>query len=178
MKLAELSELRFGYDAVGSTRYDEVPAGYHRLKVRERLGTGDEVFRRAVEALFEWRMHRAGGFGTNADGRAEIGVNVLSRLGVGPVGLPVPCRVVWTVEEEDRAGFGYGTLQGHPQAGEESFVVTREADGIWFTVLAYSRGATWYTRLGGRITRSAQQLAARHYIRTLRKLATGPGESA
>jgi uncharacterized protein (UPF0548 family) len=39
--------------------------------------------------------------------------------------------VVWTVDEPNRIGFGYGTLQGHPESGEESFVVSREDDDSW-----------------------------------------------
>jgi len=186
MKLEDLARLRFSYDAVGSTRYDETPQGYHRLEYRDRIGAGDEVFRRAGEALLGWRMHRAAGVPMTAtDTPPTIGTNSLGRLGAGMVvgrlrtlsplgtlGLPVPCRVVWTVDEPDRIGFAYGTLDGHPESGEESFVVTREPDGIYFTVRAYSRPATWYTRLGGPATRKAQQLAARRYTGALRRLST------
>ncbi|TDD27166.1 DUF1990 domain-containing protein [Kribbella turkmenica] len=186
MKLEDLDDLRFTYHAVGSTRYGETPPGYHRMEYRARLGEGDEVFHRAGEALLNWRMHRTAGLPMTAtDTPATIGTNSLGRLGVGmlvgrlrtaiPIGLvgfPVPCRVVWTVDEPDRVGFAYGTLEGHPASGEESFVVTSEPDGIHFTVRAYSRPATWYTRLGGPLTRRAQQQAARRYTRSLRRLAT------
>jgi hypothetical protein len=74
---------------------------------------------------------------------------LLKASALGLRGLPVPCRVVWTVDEPDRIGFTYGTLQGHPAAGEESFVVTREPDGIYFTIRAYNRAAACYARLGG-----------------------------
>ena len=36
MKLDDLAALRFNYDVVGSTRYDETPEGYHRLEHRAR----------------------------------------------------------------------------------------------------------------------------------------------
>jgi uncharacterized protein (UPF0548 family) len=186
MRLEDLDQLRFSYDVVGSTRYDETPPGYHRLEYKARIGEGDEVFRRAGEALMNWRMHRIAGLPMTAtDSPATIGTNSLGRLGAGMlvgrlrtmtplglVGLPVPCRVVWTIDEPDRVGFAYGTLQGHPESGEESFVVTREPDGIHFTIRAYSRPATWYTRLGGAVTRQAQLKAARRYASTLRRLAT------
>ncbi|NOL45545.1 DUF1990 domain-containing protein [Kribbella sandramycini] len=179
-----MRQARFNYDAIGSTRYDETPAGYHRLEHRARLGAGNEVFQRAGEALMTWRMQRRAGLPFTADGRADAGVNALGQLGVGMVvgrlrtavplalvGLPIPCRVVWTVEEPDRIGFAYGSLQGHPEAGEESFVVTREVGGIYFTVKAYSRAAAWYARLGGPATRTVQRLAARRYANSLRRLA-------
>lgn len=186
MKLEDLAGLRFSYDVVGSTRYDETPQGYHRLEYRTRIGAGNEVFARAGQALLHWRMHRAAGLPMTAtDTPPTIGTNALGRLGPGlligrlrtlsPLGLlgfPVPCRVVWTVDEPDRVGFGYGTLEGHPASGEESFVVTREPDGVHFTIRAYSRSATWYTRLGGPATRKAQQYAARRYATALQRLAT------
>ncbi|MGW1340252.1 DUF1990 family protein [Kribbella sp. NPDC002412] len=186
MKLEDLDHLRFTYDVVGSTRYDETPPGYHRMEYKTRIGTGDEVFRRAGEALLTWRMHRTAGLPMTAtDTPATIGANTLGRLGagmligrlrtalpIGHLGLPVPCRVVWTVDEPDRIGFAYGTLQGHPASGEESFVVTREPDGIYFTIRAYSRPATWYTRLPGPLTQKAQHQAARRYANALRRLAT------
>lgn len=168
MKLDDLPQLHFSYDVVGSTRYDETPAGYHRLEHRARLGEGDEVFRRAGEALLAWRMQPLAGVPFTTDGPAAVGVNALGRLGP----LPIPCRVVWTVDEPDRIGFAYGTLQGHPESGEESFVVTRKSDGIYFTVTAYSRPAAWYARLGGPATRLMQGLAARRYSSALRRLAT------
>lgn len=186
MKLEDLNGLRFSYDVVGSTRYDETPPGYHRLEYKARIGEGDEVFRRAGEALLNWRMHRTAGLPMKStDSPVVIGANSLGRLGagmligrlrtvspLGMLGLPVPCRVVWIVDEPERIGFAYGTLQGHPESGEESFVVTREPDGIHFTIRAYSRPATWYTRLGGPATRKAQSLAARRYANALRRLAT------
>jgi uncharacterized protein (UPF0548 family) len=186
MKLEDLAQRRFNYDVIGSTRYDETPPGYHRLEHRELIGTDDEVFHRAGEALLRWRMHRAAGLPmTASDTPPEIGTNTLGRLGpgvlvgrlrtlspLGAIGFPVPCRVVWTVDEPDRIGYAYGTLEGHPAAGEESFVVTRDPDGIHFTVRAYSRAATWYSRLGGSATRVAQRYIARRYTAALRRLST------
>jgi uncharacterized protein (UPF0548 family) len=168
MRLDDLPQLHFSYDVIGSTRFVETPAGYHRLEHRARLGAGDEVFRRAGEALLAWRMQRLAGVPFTAEGPAAVGVNALGRLGP----LSIPCRVVWTVDEPDRIGFAYGTLEGHPESGEESFLVTREPDGIYFTVTAYSRPATWYARLGGPATRKLQGLAAKRYADALRRLAT------
>lgn len=181
MKLEDLAGLRFTYDEVGSTQYDETPEGYHRLEYRERLGAGDEVFQRAADALLTWRMHRGAGIPVTAtDTPPQVGTDSLARLGPGmlirrlrtQVGLPVPCRVVWVVNEPDRIGFAYGTLEGHPEAGEESFLITRDPDGIHATVRAYSRPATWYTHLAGPITRKAQHYAATRYTAALRRIAT------
>ncbi|WP_328313157.1 DUF1990 domain-containing protein [Streptomyces sp. NBC_00442] len=89
--------------------------------------------------------------------------------------LVIPCRVVWTVRSAERIGFAYGTLPGHPECGEESFVVGREADGlVWFEVAAFSRPATWYARLGGPLTRLLQDLATRRYLRAVAAAAVRP----
>lgn len=182
MQLDDLAGLRFTYDEVGSTQYDETPEGLHRLEYRERIGTGDEVFRRAADALLTWRMHRAAGLPVTAtDTPPQVGTNSLGRIGPGmllrrfrtstQLGLPVPCRVVRVIDEPDRIGFAYGTLEGHPEAGEELFLVTRDADDVYITIRAYSRPATWYTRLAGPVTRRAQHYAAGRYAAALRRLA-------
>jgi uncharacterized protein (UPF0548 family) len=182
MRLEELAHRRLTYDEVGSTQSDELPDGLYRLDHRERLGEGDEVFQRATEALLTWRMHRAAGIPVIAtDTPPQVGTNTLGRLGPGMLipalrtrtrlGLPVPCRVVLVVDEPDRKGFAYGTLEGHPEAGEESFLITRAPDGVHLHIRAYSRSSTWYTRLAGPLTRKAQYYAAKRYAAALRRLA-------
>ncbi|MGZ0148608.1 DUF1990 family protein [Kribbella sp. WER1] len=179
MKLDELAGLQLTYDEVGCTRYDETPDGYHRLEHRERLGDGDEVFERAADALLAWRMQRAAGLPMTATASPpQVGTNALGLLGPRAIskrlrsrlGISVPCRVVWTVDEPDRVGFAYGTLEGHPESGEESFLVTRDAEGVYVAIRAYSRPASWYTRLAGPVARKAQHFAATRYAAALRRL--------
>src|SRR5262245_5631134 len=63
---------------------------------------------------------------------AEPGAVVVTGLRLGGVWVLFPCRVVWTVDEADRGGFADGTLPGHPESGEEAFVVERdEAGAVW-----------------------------------------------
>ncbi|NGN70487.1 DUF1990 domain-containing protein, partial [Streptomyces sp. A7024] len=83
---------------------------------------------------------------------------------------------VWAEEGDARGGFGYGTLSGHPEVGEESFVVELAADGdVYFTVTAFSRPAAWYARAGGPVVPVMQRLYARQLARTLRRLAVAAG---
>ncbi|WP_329139212.1 DUF1990 domain-containing protein [Streptomyces sp. NBC_01476] len=156
------------YPTVGMTATGQAPPpGFHALRVRVPLGAG--TYERAVEALFTWRMHRATPFlRVPAEvPEAAPGVRVLLRM--GPV--TAPCQVVWTVEEKNRTGFAYGTLPGHPECGEEAFVLRRDPDGsAGFTVLAFSRPATWYLRAAGPCGRSAQRAIAHQYARALRRL--------
>ncbi|MEU6573901.1 DUF1990 domain-containing protein [Streptomyces sp. NPDC046805] len=167
----------FTYEPVGATRehLTACPPGFHPLHVRTRIGEGERVFRRAAEALLTWEMHRAMGVGIDATAdRAAPDVDVTVSL----AGLvKAPCRIVWTAEEPRRAGWAYGTLEGHPECGEEAFVVDRTGDGtVWLTVAAFSRPAKWYARAAGPAGRGFQHVYARRCGSVLRKLCAGEEE--
>src|SRR5262245_57485179 len=119
-----------------------------------------------------FRMHRATGVRVAATAEsAAPGVEVVVRLGVGPLRIAAPCRIVWTVSDPSRIGFGYGTLPGHPERGEESFVVHRDADGqVWLTVTAFSRPGRWYTAAAGPVVPLLQSAYARLLGATMRRL--------
>jgi len=52
----------------------------------------------------------------------------------------IPARVVYVIDEPARKGFAYGTLPGHPERGEEAFVVERRSDdSVWLVIRAFSR---------------------------------------
>ena len=160
-----MSELT--YPEVGATGHDVLPVGYHHLRESLVLGTGDEVFAAAVEALMTWRMHeRAGVRKVSGPGRAALGADV--RFGF--LGQPIPCRVVEVVVEPDRRGFAYGTLPGHPEIGEERFLIERNgvSGQVMARVTAFSRPGTWRTRVIGPIGRLVQKLMARRYLKALR----------
>lgn len=166
------------YSFPGATREPgPLPAGFRFLSRRALLGTGDAVFTAAAARVRHWDMFRSAGLRVRGASAVAEGVDVAVGLGVGPVRLWAPCRVVWVVDEPNRYGFGYGTLPGHPERGEEAFIVDREADGrVWFEVRAISRPATWYARLGGPLNRSAQWWTAGRYVRGLRRLVAAPAD--
>jgi uncharacterized protein (UPF0548 family) len=165
-----MSELT--YPEVGATAQDRLPSGYRHVRRRVRLGD-DEVFAAAATGLMTFAMNRAAGLRpTTSAPRAAVGVTVTSRLGFGPVAIAAPCRIVWTVDEPERAGFGYGTLPGHPEIGEEAFVVARETDGVWFSVVAFSRPGAWYARLGAPVGRWLQDYVTTRYTTAMRRVAT------
>ncbi|MET9610209.1 DUF1990 domain-containing protein [Streptomyces sp. NPDC006512] len=160
------------YPDRGATRRRPLPAGYHHLHHRTPIGHGREVFEAAGAAVREFRMHRATGASVRADGPAVPGARVEVGLGVGRLRITVPCEVIWVPDAPDRAGFAYGTRAGHPESGEESFLVELAEDGtVWFEVTAFSRPAAWYTRLGGPLVPVLQLGYARLLGRHLRRLA-------
>lgn len=159
------------YPEVGATAEpDALPPGYRHLRYRTCLGRAD--LDAAAEAVLTWRLHRAAGVHIDASAdRAVPGVHVTSRLGIGPLRIAAPCRVVAVVDEPDRRGFSYGTVAGHPATGEESFTVERAADGrVWFAVTAFSRPARLSMRAAGPVAPLLQRAFAARLGRRLRGL--------
>jgi uncharacterized protein (UPF0548 family) len=145
-----------------------LPGEFRHLRFTARIGSGQPVLQAAGEAIMTWQLHRKAGVRPQPSApRAAPGVTVVSR-----VPIKAPCVVVWVVERPDRIGFGYGTMDGHPFTGEESFTAWIDAAGdVWFTVIAFSRPARWFTKVAGPIAPVFQHLYARRMARILRKLA-------
>ncbi|MGH1551574.1 DUF1990 domain-containing protein [Streptomyces sp. L7] len=139
------------------------------MYVRTRIGEGEKVFRRASEAVLTWELHRELGVGIEASAeKAAPGVDVTVTL-AGLIKAPAASSGRW--RNTAGSGWAYGTLPGHPECGEEAFVVDRTGDGtVWLTVSAFSRGAKWYARLGGPATRGLQHAYARRIGSTLRQM--------
>ncbi len=156
------------YPEVGATR-GALPPGYRHLERTRSIGRGDVDFERAAEAVMHWGVQRGAGLHVRADSeRAATGERVTVRLGVGRWGVDAPCVVVYTLEEPHRQGFAYGTLAGHPEQGEELFLVERQADdGVTLTVRAFSRPAVWWTRASGPAGRLVQRAVTQRYLRSL-----------
>lgn len=173
-ELARVHRAGLTYAEVGATR-GELPEGYRRQRRAVRLGRGDGVLARAAEGVLGWRMHTGAGLLVAATSPvAAVGVEVALAVPLGPVWRLAPCRVTWTLDEPDRRGFGYGTLPGHPEAGEESFVVERDASGeVVFRLAVFSRLAWWDSRLIPPASRAVQVLFTRRYERAVRRLAAG-----
>src|SRR5205814_9021796 len=164
----------FTYSEVGATRDAALPDGYRHVRRHERLGVGESTLRRAATALANWDMQRGAGLSIRSSGPAGPGVRVASGIGVGPLRVWAPCEVVWFRDEPDRYAYGYGTLPGHPECGEEAFDVRLDADGqVWFDIRAFSRPAAWYARLGVPVVNRLQDLVTDRYVAALRRLAAG-----
>lgn len=158
----------FTYLEVGGTR-GTLPAGYQHIDRTRALGRGESEFLRTAAALMNWDLHRLAGLTVVTTGaRADVGVEVVVGLGVWHLVVRAPCRVVYTVDEPRRRGFAYGTLPGHPEAGEELFLVEWRADDVvTVTVRAFSRPALWWSRLGRPIGRRVQARVTERYLDAL-----------
>jgi uncharacterized protein (UPF0548 family) len=165
---SSLESRAFSYPEVGATR-GLLPAGYHYVRRSAGLGSGRPVFDAAVQRLMTWQAQKGAGLRVEPGAPvAAPGVDVLLGFGFGPLRVPVPCRVVYVVEEDARRGFAYGTLAGHPESGEEAFMVTIDPEGrVAVEIVAFSRPATWLTRFAGPAGRFVQRRTTDRYIRAL-----------
>ena len=142
-----------------------MPAGYRTLDRGRVLAA--KAYEDAVEDLMGWRIHQRAGLHVRASGDVTPDAVVVLRLGVGRAGIQAPCRVVYTVDEPDRGGFAYGTLPGHPEAGEEAFLIERSASGVvTFRIRAFSRPASTLARVAGPAGRWLQDLITVRYLRS------------
>lgn len=170
MRLADLANVPLTYQPQGRTLDGAMPDGFHHLELERRLGRGDAAYERAAQAVMTYAAQRGIGLRPVATApRAAVGVDILSRLVV----MPVPCRVVWTVEEPRRTGFGYGTLAGHVESGEEGFLVERRGEDVYAVVRAYSNPAWAVARVAGPLLWRGQHLAALGYLRAIQRAADG-----
>ena len=166
MDLATLEELALTYREVGATAAGELPTGYDHQHVERRIGTGQQRFEQAADAVMHWGMQRGSGLRVQASSEvAVVDAVLVVRMGF----LPAPCRVVYVVDEPDMRGFAYGTLPGHPESGEERFVVRRDptTSAVYAEVSAFSRPATWWSKAGGPLVRVAQRVIVRRYLRAV-----------
>jgi uncharacterized protein (UPF0548 family) len=161
-RAAALKSAPFTYAEVGATQ-GALPPGYRTISRRVRITTG---FDEAVDRLLGWQVQVASGFRVLASS-ARVEPDSVVELRLGPI--KVPCRVVYVVDEPTRQGFAYGTLPGHPERGEEAFVLDRNDDGsVSFTVTAFSRHANLLTRLGAPVGRLAQNFITERYLGALK----------
>jgi uncharacterized protein (UPF0548 family) len=165
VKLSDLAALPLTYGEVGATA-GPLPAGYRHVQKSAVIGRGRRRFEEAGRAGMRWGMLRGAGLRVEATSEvASVGSEVIVHL--GPVAAP--CRVVYVVDEPDRQGFAYGTLPGHAESGEEMFVVRHDpaTDEVSAEVVAFSRHATWWSRLGWPVTSVAQRVITERYLRAL-----------
>jgi uncharacterized protein (UPF0548 family) len=155
------------YDEVGATRDEALPTGYTDDWYRVDLGLG--VFHRAVDGLRAWQAHVGAGVTVYpADAPLQVNTDVIVAARVGPAYALAPCRVVYVIDEPDRFGFGYGTLPGHPERGEEAFIIDRDdEEHATFSIIAFSKPAAFLARLGKPVARSVQRRTTRAYLDAL-----------
>jgi uncharacterized protein (UPF0548 family) len=160
------------YGPVGASLGAALPPGYRH----DRRQVDVASFALAADGLRRWQAHAGAGVSVAPRDAPTPGATVAVALPLGPVSAIAPCRVVAVVDSPDRYGFAYGSLPGHPEEGEESFVVERDSAGrVIFRVVAFSRPAGWLVRVGGPVSRLVQVRTTIAYLDGLRRWADGSG---
>lgn len=160
----------FSYAPVGLTEPGvPTPPGFRRARWTTELGHGADVFDAAAATVMSWGMQRGAGLAVVADGTPRAG-DVVAMAAPLPIGwIDVTCRVIAVIDEPDRRGFVYGTLPIHPETGEESFAVVRDAGGtVSLDIVAVSRSSHPLSRLAPPIARRLQAQAVGRYQQAVR----------
>jgi uncharacterized protein (UPF0548 family) len=164
-----LATAELTYPEVGATNAALLPSGYHHLRGSRVIGSGRDAFAAAVSALLAWQVQLRAGLRVTASAPvAEPGAVVVLAVGARPLQVRAPCRVVYTLAEPRRCGFAYGTLPGHPECGEEAFIIQQLDDGsVALSVSAFSRPASVTARAAGPLGRLIQKHVTRRYLGAL-----------
>ena len=174
-QLAQSQGAPFTYADVGSTRSGRCPDGFHALHRSADVGRGPSAFALLAKGIQTWQVQREAGLRVSATAAAKPGTDVALAKALGPVVVVLACRVVWALDEPRRAGFGYGTLPGHPESGEEAFLAELDAEDetVRFTVFGFSRPATLLSRIGAPIAGRVQRASIDGYLQAARRIAAG-----
>jgi uncharacterized protein (UPF0548 family) len=168
----------FTYADVGATA-GVPPAGFRSDTFETDLGADDDDrFQAARRGVLAWAPQRGAGITVYPDAPPAADHAFVLVLPFPVIGCAVaPARVVYVLDEPARAGFAYGTLPGHPERGEEAFIVVREGGRLVFRVGAFSRPGDLLARLGGPVARMVQVRTIRTYLRAMEQVTgAAPGE--
>ena len=170
--LAELADENVTYPEVGATAGD-LPPGYRHVVRRAALGSGRDTFDRCVVALMTWGVQRGSDIDVRAShSPAQVGTVVSQLIGVRGLGMVAPCKVVYVVDEGDRRGFAYGTLPGHPESGEESFVISiLDDESLALDIRSFSRPGNVISRIGQPVSHWVQDKMTDKYVAAAQRIA-------
>jgi uncharacterized protein (UPF0548 family) len=76
--------------------------------------------------------------------------------------------VVWAEETPEFAGFGYGSMPGHPERGEAAFMLEAVDGRVRFTLRSFSEPGTAAARLGAPVARFLQSRATDRFVSAMR----------
>lgn len=144
-----------------------------------RVGDSAASLETVAAALFTWELHRrAGLLALDVASVASVaGTRVRLQWRFGPIRINAPVEVVDIRSSARRRGFTYRALAGHPEEGEETFLVEQRPDGVWFRISARSRPAIWWARAGGPVTRWVQRRITAAYLGAVEEIGAGAGPS-
>ncbi len=154
------------YDHVGST-LDPDRWAAPAMRVRHRtVGRGPVAFEAARHSLRTWVPQLGIGATVEPEGEAVVaGATIVIVLRRGPLHVVAPDRIIGVVDEPRRFGFAYGSLPGHPERGEESFLVEHlDDDTVRATIRVQAGPGTLAAHAVAPLVRAVQHAALDGYL--------------
>lgn len=170
--LAYSRKALFNYKERLQTKSDESVKGYDNDHHFEQVGKGEQDWENAKEVLLSWKHFpskwtKIYDFNESVEVGNEVAVTFLL-FGIWWINS---ARVVYKIDEPNRFGFAYGTLEGHVESGEEIFLLERDADGhVFYHIKAFSKPAYWFVRLGYPLARRYQKKFVRESMAEVRNM--------
>ena len=163
----------FTYKGVGATNGFRIPPGYTVDHNRVKLGRGVAIYRRACQALREWKQFDLGWVTLVPAGvPLEVGVTVAVKARAFGTWSLSAAQVVYLINKDGptrRFGFAYGTLPDHVESGEERFTIEHYSgdDSVWYDILAFSRPRHPLVRMSFPLARMLQKRFAKESLRRM-----------
>lgn len=177
-QLARAATLPFNYAAAGAgirgaSISGETPPGYTPIVANAVVGAGRSCFDAMAAAIRNWGIQTGSGLHVKASGPAALDAGVAIAKTTGPAGIVFGCRVVRVLDEPRRSGFAYGTLLGHPEAGEEAFFVElADDDAVTFRVRGFTSPGTLATSVFAPVVKVLERQAILGYLKAAHALAS------
>jgi len=119
--LDAVRQLPITYWERGATAWERMPQEFTHDEQRLKIGHGEADWKAAKQAIRNWKMFPSDWIRLSGNPQIEVGEQVLVTARLLGMYWSNPARIVYTVNEENRFGFAYGTLPGHLEQGEELF---------------------------------------------------------
>ena len=150
---------------------DVAPApGFHYTRTVKPLGSGVDLFEKAVAGLGAWAVYPAWMTLYPASAPLTEGTCVALVTGLGPVWTVNAVRVVAVLRTPRRLSFTLGTLPQHALSGLERFSVWLDADDrVWYEIAAVSRPQKLLAKVGAPVLRLVQARFAKDSVASLRE---------
>ena len=169
--IKQQATLPYSYPEIGASK-NERTKGYDNDHNKMLLGKGDTIWENAKNALKNWQQFPEE-WTTVLPPKTPLENGKVVAVFFRLFGLwwMNAARIVYTLDDDRRFGFAYGTLPGHVERGEECFWIEKEADGsIYYHIRAFSKPRFWLVKLGYPVARAYQRKFVRQSMQRMQQL--------
>lgn len=158
------------YQNIGATQ-EKHQKGFDNDTSVVYLGKGEIVWTNAKKALIEWKQFPSPWtkiFPVLTPIKKGETVAVLFKI--FNIWWINSARIVYTIDNENKFGFAYGTLPGHLEKGEECFWIEKDESGsVYYHIKAFSKPAYWFVWLAYPLARIFQRRFVKESLSGMKK---------